>query len=138
MKPKKIWANFGVENIEVTREFYQKLGFELNGSPNKELVSFFFGEEKFVIHFFEKEKLKTALEGNLSDPRQGNEIIFSLSVGSKAEYDAWIEEIKSAGGAVLFDSNKDRRAFYDENQYYVCVFADPDGHKFNLLYSPNM
>lgn len=138
MKPKRIWANFGVENVERTQAFYQKLGFQLNGTPSQELVSFFFGEDKFIIHFFEKQRLKTAMEGELIDSRQGNEIIFSLWVDTKTEYDAWVEEIKKAGGSVLFDSNADRRAFYDENGYFVCVFADPDGHKFNLLYGENM
>ena len=128
MKPGKIWANFGVENIERTREFYQKLGFKLNGNPTKDLVSFLFGDEDFIIHFFEKERLKISLEGDLSDLSKGNEIIFSLSAKSKNEFDLWINEIKKAGGKILFDSNKDRKKFYDENGYFVCVFTDPDGH----------
>ena len=138
MKPGKIWANFGVENIERTKQFYQKLGFELNGNPSKDLVSFFFSDQNFIIHFFEKERLKTSLEGEISDLSKGNEIIFSLSAKTKNEFDLWINEIKELGGNILFDSNKDRKKFYDENGYYVCVFADPDGHKFNLLYSENM
>ena len=138
MKPKKIWANLGVENIIRTQEFYQSLGFKLNGNPTKELVSFLFSDDEFVIHFFEREKLKTSLEGELSDLSQGNEIMFTLSAGSKDEFDRWIEEIRSAGGTIVFDSNKDRKPFYDENGYNVCVFADPDGHKFNLFYNENM
>ena len=138
MTPKKIWANLGVENIDRTQEFYQKLGFRLNGNPSKDIVSFLFGYEEFVIHFFEKEKLKKSFEGELSDLSQGNEIMFSMSAESKEEFDDWIIEIKQAGGTILFDSNKDRKPFYDENGFYVCVFADPDGHKFNLLYSDNM
>ncbi|WP_236974608.1 VOC family protein [Membranihabitans maritimus] len=138
MKPRKIWANLAIENIERTQQFYQALGFELNGSPANNLVSFFFSDDKFIIHFFEKEQLKESLEGNLSDLNQGNEIMFSLSVNSKEEFDQWIEEIEKAGGTILFDSNKDRKKFYDENGYFVCVFSDPDGHKFNLLYSANM
>ena len=67
MKPKKIWANLGVDSIERTQEFYQALGFKVNGNPTKELVSFFFGEDGFMIHFFEKEKFKSSLEGNLAD-----------------------------------------------------------------------
>lgn len=138
MKPGKIWANFGVENIERTKEFYQKLGFKLNDNPTKDLVSFLFSDEDFIIHFFEKERLKTSLEGEIADLSKGNEIIFSLSAKTKNEFDSWISEIKEAGGKIIFDSNKDRKKFYDENGYYVCVFADPDGHKFNLLYTDNM
>ena len=138
MKPKQIWANLGVKNIKRTQDFYQKLGFSLNGKPNEELVSFFFGDDSFVIHFFENEKLKSSLEGATSDLSQGNEVMFSLSANSKEEFNDWIFEIKEAGGEICFDSNKDRRKYYDDNGFYVCVFADPDGHKFNLLYNANM
>ncbi|HSF54408.1 MAG TPA: VOC family protein [Algoriphagus sp.] len=138
MKPKKIWANLGVENINRTKEFYLALGFKLNGNPSPDLVSFFFGDDEFVIHFFENEKLKPALEGELSDLKRGNEVIFSLSAENKDQYDYWVDEIEKAGGKIFFDSNRDRKEFYDKNGYFVCVFADPDGHKFNLLYCENM
>ena len=138
MRPRNIWANLGVESIERTNDFYLSLGFKLNGNPAEDLVSFLFGDDNFVIHFFEQEKLKTSLEGELSDMRQGNEVMFSLSVESKDEFEKWVSEIEQAGGDILFDSNKNRKKFYDENGFFVCVFADPDGHKFNLLYNENM
>ena len=138
MKPKRIWANLGVENIERTQDFYLGLGFKLNGIPARDIVSFLFGENDFVINFFENEKLKSNLEGELSDLRQGNEVIFTLSAESKEEFDQWISEIKLAEGTIFFNSNKDDKEFYRENEYHVCVFADPDGHKFNLFYSEKM
>lgn len=125
-------------SIEKNQGFYLSLGFKLNGNPAEDLVSFLFGDDDFVIHFFEQKKLKTSIEGELSDLREGNEVMFSLSVESKEEFDRWISEIKQARGTILFDSNKDRKRFYDENGFYVCVFTDLDGHKFNLLYNENM
>ncbi|MDL5513305.1 VOC family protein [Arenibacter sp. M-2] len=138
MRTKQIWANLGVVNIERTITFYQSLGFQLNGSPSDDLVSFFFGVDNFVIHFFKKEKLESSMEGSYADLTKGNEVMFSMAVDSKDEYDYWINIINKAGGKILFDSNKDRKAFYDDNGYYVCVFKDPDSHKFNLLYNENM
>jgi uncharacterized protein len=137
MKTKRIWANFGVDDVERTRKFYEELGFKLNGQPNEELVSFFFSYNNFIIHFFKKEKLKESLEGEVSDLSKGNEIMFSLSVDTKTEYDNGVILIKKAGGKILFDSNEDRKEFYDKNGFLVCVFADPDGLKFNLLYNKN-
>lgn len=138
MKTKQIWANLGIENIERTKTFYQSLGFQLNGNPSDDLVSFFFGPDNFVIHFFKKEKLESSLEGKSANLKNGNEVMFSMAAESKAEYNIWVTEINKAGGNILFDSNEDRKAFYDENGFYVCVFADPDGHKFNLLYNENI
>ncbi|MAU70803.1 MAG: glyoxalase/bleomycin resistance/extradiol dioxygenase family protein [Pseudozobellia sp.] len=138
MKTKQIWANLGVENIHRTKSFYASLGFQLNERPSDDLVSFFFGPDNFVIHFFRKEKLESSLEGKTADLSQGNEVMFSLAADTKAAYDDWVIEIQQAGGTIVFDSNTDRKAYYDDNGFYVCVFTDPDGHKFNLLYNKNI
>ncbi|KAB7530278.1 glyoxalase/bleomycin resistance/extradiol dioxygenase family protein [Flagellimonas olearia] len=133
----KIWANLGVEDVKRTQEFYLALGFEPNGNPSTDLVSFLFGKEKFVIHFFEKQRLKTSLEGEVADLQQGNEIMFTLSAESKEEMHQWMDTIKKAGGTIRFDPRKNRKKFYDDNGYYVSVFADPDGHLFNLFCNLN-
>jgi len=138
MKTKQIWANLGVENIERTKTFYQSLGFQLKGSPSDDLVSFFFGPDDFVIHFFKKETLESSLLGKSADLKNGNEVMFSMAAESKESYNHRVTEIHKAGGEILFDSNNDRKVFYDENGFYVCVFTDPDGHKFNLLFNENM
>ncbi|MDX8553146.1 glyoxalase/bleomycin resistance/extradiol dioxygenase family protein [Tenacibaculum sp. 1B UA] len=129
----KIWANLGVENIERTQKFYKRLGFILNGTPTNEIVSFLFGEDEFVIHFFKKEKLKESFEGEVANLNSSNEIMFTLSAKSKEELNALIEKTIKAGGYIRFDPRKDKKKFYDDNGYYVCVFQDLDGHLFNLF-----
>lgn len=136
MKPKKIWANLAVDNVLKTQEFYTKLGFRSNGSPTKELVIFFVGDDDFIIHFFEKDRLKSSLEGDVSDLEKGNEIMFTLAAESTSEVDTWVNEVKKIGGKIFFDPKKDKKALYDENNFYVCVFSDLDGHKWNVLYNP--
>ena len=131
MKAQMIWANFSVKDANRTRKFYTQLGF----SPNKQnndpkLASFLFGKNDFVIHFFE--------EGSQIDeyltPRSktSSEIIFTLSAETETEVKDFADKIKNAGGNIL---QKVRR---DENNYYGFVFADPDGHKFNVLLMDNM
>jgi uncharacterized protein len=129
MKPKKIWANLAVKDVERTREFYTTLGFKRNGEHNhSDLVSFFIGEENFIVHFFANNVLKKAIEGELSDLTQGNEIIFTLSAGNKDEVNAWAEEILKAGGKLYSKPSE-----FGEG-YYGFVFADPDGHKWNVFH----
>jgi uncharacterized protein len=43
MKPKKIWANLGVKDVQQTRKFYTAMGFKSNEGreKGKELTSFF-------------------------------------------------------------------------------------------------
>jgi len=127
MHPKKIWANYAVSDLERTNNFYIRLGFKFNGK-SKDLVSFKFGDDEFIIHFFLEEVLESNTKVNYSDPQQGNEIIFTLSAETKDEVNAWAEEVKNAGGKIISAPEE-----FGEG-YYGFVFADPDGHKFNVFH----
>lgn len=127
MKPKQIWANLTVEDLERTTKFYTDLGFKPNGA-SKDLTSFLFGEDDFVIHFFLKEVLKSNIVGEVADVRNGNEIVFTISADSKEDVDNWEAEIKQAGGTIISNAEEFGHG------YYGFVFTDPDGHKFNVFY----
>ena len=126
MKTKRIWANFGVQDLERTTQFYKALGFKHNGA-SEQLTSFFFGDDDFIIHFFLKDVLEPAMEGQVIDTKVGNEIIFTLSAETRDEVNSWAKEIQQAGGTVVSQPE----AFGEG--YYGFVFADPDGHKFNVF-----
>ncbi|RFM28540.1 VOC family protein [Deminuibacter soli] len=132
MKTKqKIWANFSVKNAAATNEFYKRVGFTSNGyNKDLKLASFLFGEDDFVIHFFEEgsqidEFLKP---GSLTT----SEIIFTLSADTEQQVNEFANKVKVAGGTILKEVRR------DEAGYYGFAFADPDGHKFNVLLMDNM
>jgi uncharacterized protein len=127
MKPKKIWANLTVEDLERTTKFYTELGFKPNGS-SKDLTSFFVGSNDFIIHFFLKDVLKSNVAGEVADLQYGNEVVFTLSADSREEVDKWEAEVKKAGGTIISGAAEFGKG------YYGFVFTDPDGHKFNVFY----
>ena len=124
----KIWANLAVSDIPRTTKFYTGLGFKPNGSPTKEITSFLVGDQKFVMHFFIKETLQSAIKGELADLTQGNEIIFTLSADSKEEVNQWAKNVDNAGGTLISKPEE-----FGEG-YYGFVFSDPDGHRFNVFH----
>ena len=126
MNTKSIWANLAVSDLERTTKFYSELGFKPNGS-SKQLTSFSIGEHNFVVHFFTKDKLRAEIQGELADLTQGNEIIFTLSASSREEVDLSAKEVQKAGGTLVTFPGE----FGEE--YYGFVFADPDGHRFNVF-----
>jgi len=132
MKVKKIWANLAVGNLGQTTKFYTEIGFKPNGSPTANITSFSVGDDKFVINFFSREKLEPEMKGKLADLTHGNEIIFTLSAGSRKEADQWAKEIQQAGGNLVSKPEE-----FGEG-YYGFVFSDPDGHKFNVFYMEGM
>jgi predicted lactoylglutathione lyase len=126
MNPKKIWANFSVKDAKRIRQFYTELGFTPNKTGNDpKLASFLFGDNDFVIHFFEQ---GTRIDEYLTPgSKTKSEIIFTLSAETEAEVKEWAEKVKNAGGTLFHEVER------DENGYYGFAFADPDGHKFNVL-----
>lgn len=129
MKTKKIWANLAVKDLERTTKFYTEIGFKPNMShPHPMLTSFKVGDDNFIIHFFIAEQLKQGIKGELADLSKGNEIIFTLGAESQAEVDQWATEVKAAGGTLVSQPE----AFGEG--YYGFVFADPDGHRFNVFF----
>ena len=127
MELKHIWANMGVEDLDRTIKFYTQLGFKYNGASN-ELTSFVVGENGFVINFFLKDILQSNVKGEILDPKQGNEVVFTLSADSKEQVDAWEKEVANAGVTIITKAE----AF--GQGYYGFVFLDPDGHKFNVFH----
>lgn len=126
MKAGKIWANVSVKNARLTHTFYTQLGFRAN-PPNSDpkLASFFFGDHEFVIHFFEQDS--QIAEYLTPGSEKGNEIIFTLSAASEQEVQEWEDKVRSAGGEIIHTSGRDKTG------HYGFAFADPDGHKFNVL-----
>ncbi len=124
MKAKMIWANFSVKDVQRTNQFYTQLGFAPNGPNNyPKLASFLFGGDNFVIHFFEQgSQIDEYLPGT-----QSSEVIFTLSAETEAEVKEWQDRVIAAGGTILKEAQRDKA------NYYGFAFADPDGHRFNVL-----
>jgi hypothetical protein len=131
MKTKQLWANLATTDLDRTTKFYTELGFKSNGMQAGELTSFSFGESGFIINFFLKGVLRDNTHSEITDLKTGNEIIFSLSAASKEEVNKWVEIVKNAGGKITAEP-------YEIGKGYTFVFADPDGHRFNVLYWPGM
>lgn len=127
MRPKKIWANLAVRDLERTTKFYTDLGFKHNGS-SEELTSFFVSEDDFIVHFFLKDILKANIKSEIIDSQNGNEVIFTLSAESKEQVDNWAKEVERAGGKIVSKPEEFGKG------YYGFIFADPDGHRFNVFY----
>jgi predicted lactoylglutathione lyase len=127
MKAKKVWANFSVKDINATNQFYTQLGFTPNNmNDHPKLASFLFGDSDFVIHFFERGSQIDEYLPSESGIKSG-EVIFTLAAETVAEVKEWIHKVKEAGGNI---SNVEGR---DETNHFGFAFADPDGHKFNVL-----
>jgi predicted lactoylglutathione lyase len=126
MNPKMIWSNLAVSDLDRTNKFYTEIGFKPNGAnTSKELTSYFVGEDDFVIHFFLKDIL---IKSEIADSHKLTEVCFTLSAQNKDQVDGWAKEVEGAGGKIISGPEEFGKG------YYGFLFADPDGHKFNVFY----
>lgn len=130
IRNRQVWANLPVSDVKLTQQFYERLGFKLNGDPkNGELVSFFAGGEDLIIHFFRENIFELASGGSAANLSNGSEIMYTIGANSRQEVETWANEAKAAGGS-LFSEPAEM-----QNGWYGCGFADPDGHKWNVFYN---
>jgi uncharacterized protein len=132
METKMIWANLASANLERTRKFYNSLGFRSNDNMSSgELGSFTFANNNFIINFFIPSKVEDDGNGAIGKWKGQSEVLFSLQADSREKVNEWREKVHLAGGEIVSEPQP-----YDQG--YTFCFADPDGHKFNVLYWPGM
>ena len=75
-----------------------------------------------------KDILETNIKVEITDSQNSNEVVYTLSAESKDQVDNWAKEVEPAGGKIISEPEEFGKG------YYGFVFADPDGHKFNVFY----
>jgi catechol 2,3-dioxygenase-like lactoylglutathione lyase family enzyme len=116
----------GVRDLARARSFYEGLGWATRAEPDDDVV--FFQAGGMVVALWSRASLA---EDSVVDDRGGwGGITLAHNVRSPEEVDAVIEEARGAGGAILREPEK---TFWGG---YSAVFADPDGHPWEIAHNP--
>jgi catechol 2,3-dioxygenase-like lactoylglutathione lyase family enzyme len=115
----------GVADVDASRAFYERLGWRV-GRVIEETVFFQAGD--LIVTLWGRDKL--AADSGVSDPGGWGGITLAHNVRSPEDVDATIEEARAAGANV---TREPEATFYGG---YAGVFADPDGHPWEVAYNP--
>lgn len=118
---KSFWMNLGVADLEKSAQFYEKLGFAVASFGDVRSVTLPEGGNLILMQtktFAQRVPFQLA--------EKGNEVLISLSVGSREEVDQLIERVEANGGRIT-GRPKDAYGFYGAS------FTDLDGHHFNVI-----
>jgi uncharacterized protein len=126
----ELWLNLPVREPERAKAFYTQLGFRLNEQYASQDGSFslIVGDNQVVLMLFPESVFRGFTGNTVADSRQGTEVLFSLGANSRDEVNVLALKAERAGGTVF--SKPDEQGGW----MYGCGFADPDGHKWNVLY----
>lgn len=126
---KDFWINLPVKDISRSKAFFKSLGFKFNPQYHSDnSCSLLLGDKSVVVMLFEEPAFKGFTSNNISDTQQGTEVLLSFDAQSKEEVDEIIEKVIAAGGT------SNHKPADMKGWMYGCVFADPDGHRWNVLY----
>ena len=118
-------VTLGVADLGSARQFYERLGWRPTG-PTQDVV--FFQAGGMVIGLWGRDEL--AADTVVEDAGGWGGITLAQNVGSPQEVDALLAEARSAGGTVR------RPGAPTEWGGYGGVFADPDGHCWEVAHNP--
>jgi uncharacterized protein len=126
---KEFWINLPVKDINKSKAFFTKLGFSLNPqfSNSDEMVSLMIGNKNVIVNFFPEPTFKSFTGNEIADTKQATEVLLSIDAESREEVDEMLKEAVKAGGIICKEPG-------GQGWLYGCVFADLDGHRWNVLY----
>jgi predicted lactoylglutathione lyase len=127
---KQFWINLPVKDVNKSKEFFSKLGFTFNtgqgNGPNSACM--LLGDQNVVCMLFDEPTFKGFTNNEITSTGQSTEVLLSIDAQSKEEVDEMVQKAVAAGGSSKHVP-KEMEGFM-----YGCVFADLDGHRWNVLY----
>jgi len=122
-----IFVNLAVNDVEESRTFFTRLGFEFNAEFSDEKALCMVVADNIFVMLLQRDYFKTFLTGEVADTSRGTEVLNGLSATSRAEVDELVGRAIEAGG-------KPWRDPVEEGPMYGWSFQDLDGHVWELMY----
>ncbi len=127
---KQLWINLPVKDLQQSKAFFEALGFSFNtkyGNTDHS-ASLLIGEKNIVVMLFTEPLFESFTRRKIADTATGTEVLFSIDAESREEVDEIAVKVVAAGGD-LFAQPAEQQGWL-----YGCGFADPDGHRWNVLF----
>jgi predicted lactoylglutathione lyase len=117
----KIFVNLPVKDLDVTMEFFAKLGFEFNPKFTNENAACMVVSQDIFVMLLTENFFQTFTKKELADATKVTEVITALSVESREAVDELIAVALEAGA-------EEAREAQDMGFMYSRSFSDPNGH----------
>ena len=117
----------GVRDLARARAFYEALGWKTGAAPDDDVV--FFQAGGMIVALWGRDQL--AADSGVRDGGEWGGITLAQNVGSPEEVDRVIAEAEAAGARI---PRRGAPTFWGG---YSGIFADPDGHPWEVAHNPH-
>lgn len=127
---KQLWLNLPVKDVAKSKAFYAAMGFQFDTSQgdNTDSACMIIGERHAVVMLFGIERMEHFMRIKTADTSVGSQMLISIDAESREEVLQLADRARQNGGSV-FSEPEDIQGWM-----YGCGFADPDGHRWNVLF----
>lgn len=126
---RNLWINLPVADRERSKAFFEAIGFEIQPQhPGTDGAGMVVGDQRIQVMLFPETTFRKFTRNDLPDTGKATEVLFSFSAESREEVDALAASVEEAGGTLFAEPEESPGGMYG------CGFADPDGHRWNMLY----
>lgn len=127
---KELWLNLPVKSIKKSRDFFTKMGFSFNPrfGEGDNMAGLMVGTKGAIVMLIQETQFEKFARVKVADVKQAAEVLISIDAESRSEVEDLAKKATAAGG-ILFSRPEEVQGWM-----YGCAFADPDGHRWNVLY----
>ena len=126
-KPRKLFVNIPVADLQRSIDFFTKLGFTFNPQFTDETATCMLVGEDAYFMLLTREKFASFARRPVGDAAKDTTAIFALSADSRAEVDDLVKRALAAGGSPCAEP-------VDHGFMYGASFYDPDGHSWEVFW----
>ncbi|MFF2776553.1 VOC family protein [Streptomyces sp. NPDC058052] len=129
MAPQMIFVNLPVKDLDVSRAFYEKLGYAINPQFSDETAACVVISDTIFVMLLTEEKFAgfTAPGKRIADASATTQVLLTLNAESREKADELADRALEAGGGPAKEA-------MDMGFMYGRSFADPDGHHWEVFW----
>ncbi|MFF5634764.1 VOC family protein [Streptomyces sp. NPDC012825] len=129
MAQQMIFVNLPVKDLDVSRAFFEKLGYSFNPQFSDDTAACLVISDTIFAMLLTEEKFKefTAPGKEISDATKATEVLITLSAESREKADELADAALAAGGTPAKEP-------MDMGFMYGRSFTDPDGHHWEVFW----
>ncbi|GAA3059312.1 VOC family protein [Streptomyces roseofulvus] len=129
MAPQMIFVNLPVKDLDVSKAFYEKLGYTINPQFSDETAACVVISDTIFVMLLTEEKFGTftAPGKTIADASATTQVLLTLSAESREKTDELADRALEVGGGPAKEP-------MDMGFMYGRSFADPDGHHWEVFW----